>query len=98
MLPYADNVAKIGYILLQRGESMKFETIMSKWYIVIFICLQAWWLNILHIFDNNFTIHMILTSMLDIGIGGSMVYVLFHGIEEQRKREAMISKEVADKL
>jgi hypothetical protein len=36
-------------------------------------------------------IHMILTSMLCIGIGGSMCYVLFHGIEEQKRRETRIS-------
>lgn len=41
---------------------------------------------------------MILTSMLAIGIGGSMIYVLFHGIEEQKKGEAMISEEVAERL
>jgi hypothetical protein len=77
---------------------MKIKTIIEKWHFVIFICLQAWWFNLFHIFEDQIIIHMILTFMLNIGVGGSMVYVLFHGIEEQRKREAMCSKEVAEKL
>jgi apolipoprotein N-acyltransferase len=77
---------------------MKIKTIIEKWYFVVFICLQAWWFNLFHIFEDQIIIHMILTFMLCIGIGGSMCYVLFHGLEEQKKRETMVSKEVAEKL
>ena len=100
MLPFDGDVAKIGHIFLQgrEGGKMKIKTIIEKWHFVVFICLQAWWFYLLHIFEDQIIIHKILTFILSIGIGGSMCYALFRGIEEQREREAIRSKEVAEKL
>jgi len=72
--------------------------ISENWYFIIFICLQSHWFITLHVFEDQIIIYFILNLMRNIGIGGSITYLLFQGLEERRKREAMRSEEVAEKL